>query len=511
MAIDIKKVSFRFVTTLFANVLRVALAFVTGVITARALGPSNYGDYMFLLGSFTSIATLVGMSTSSAFYTFISRKKRTLDFYLYYTAWLGAQFMILAALVFVLPEKIKSRIWLSHENPLIILALFASFSINQIWEFVAQIGESIRDTVWVQLRNATLAFLSLAGVIFLIWSGRMNLRSLFMLTIILYLGLSISYGYFLFKKRDFYAGNKESFKGVFNEFRSYCASLVVYTAMSFFHSFAGLWLLQKFGGATEQGFYGVAYKFAAVSLIATSSMLAIFWKEIADSHNAGDMDRVYELFRKTSRRLYFVGGVITACLLPFSRELMSFFLGAAYEGAWISLAIMLIFPLHQSLGQITGTMYLALGSTKLYSKIGIFVMTAGVISGYFLLASHDSFIPGFALGSMGMSINMVMWNIISVNILGFFILRQIGRRFSMKFQLYIAAVLLSTGYFCKFCSGSVLRLMSPEAGFIPQIAASSVMYGAAVAAIVYFFPQIVPLEKEEVKRLFTGFMKRRSL
>lgn len=163
-----KSVKVRFFFSLAGNILQVGLSFVTGVVIARALGPVDYGDSVFLIGSFAAIANLVNMSTSSAFYTFISRAKRGQNFYFYYFIWLIIQFLIPFFLVLLLPGQLKQRIWLGHPKVLILLALSVVFSTGQMWKFVRQIGESLRDTVNVQIRNTLLAVVSLICVILLV-------------------------------------------------------------------------------------------------------------------------------------------------------------------------------------------------------------------------------------------------------------------------------------------------------------------------------------------------------
>ena len=82
----------RFAVSTFTNLIRGGITFFTAVFIARVLGPENYGDYTFLLGSFMAIRTLIDMGTESAFYTFISRKPRVFSFYISYSIWQLIQF-----------------------------------------------------------------------------------------------------------------------------------------------------------------------------------------------------------------------------------------------------------------------------------------------------------------------------------------------------------------------------------------------------------------------------------
>ena len=61
--------------TLVANATRSLLSFAAGLVVARALGASRYGDLTFLLASFVAIGSLADMGSSSAFYTFLKYSK----------------------------------------------------------------------------------------------------------------------------------------------------------------------------------------------------------------------------------------------------------------------------------------------------------------------------------------------------------------------------------------------------------------------------------------------------
>src|SRR5438477_7907587 len=85
-------VAVRIGATLVANLLRAAFSFVSAIMIARGLGAAGYGDLNFLLGSFAAMSQLLDLGTSSAFYTFISQRRRSLSFALIYTGWMTFQF-----------------------------------------------------------------------------------------------------------------------------------------------------------------------------------------------------------------------------------------------------------------------------------------------------------------------------------------------------------------------------------------------------------------------------------
>ena len=143
-----QSIKIRFLATLFANVLRMCFGFLAGIIVARGLGPEDYGNFNFLLGSFVSINALVDMGASSAFYTFLSQKKRSAAFYGYYFLWISVQFTVISMFViFLCPQGLREKIWLGNDAGLVFKAFLASFMVSRIWQTVVHIGESIRSTI----------------------------------------------------------------------------------------------------------------------------------------------------------------------------------------------------------------------------------------------------------------------------------------------------------------------------------------------------------------------------
>lgn len=498
-------VKVRFLTTFITNILRVGISFIAGLVIARTLGPSEYGNFDFLLGSFTSLATLVNMASSSAFYTFISQRQRGRKFFLYYAVWVFFQLLILLLLVLFLPDSSRQKIWLGHPFGLVILALLASFAMNQLWTFAAQIGESIRDTVGVQIRNLALAAAYLVCVAVLAEFHIISVKNLFILNVILYLLFSALYARRVYQTGILGKEGDDDLKKVLGEFKSFCLPLVIYTVIAFLYSFADYWLLQKFGGSVQQGYYAIGGRFSALSLIATTSMLQVFWKEIAEANSLGNMERVRLLYRRVSRALYFIGAVLSCVMIPFSQEILDLLLGPSYQDAWLPLSLLFLCPLHQSMGQITSTMLYATGKTKAQSYIWIFVMTISIPTAYLLLAPKSAIVSGFQLGAMGLAMKRLGVLILGVNLSAFFVARHINVSFDWGHQIYVLLLLLPAGFLSKLLAQYVLSLASFEGYTIVVMAVSCVFYLAIVAASVYFIPAIAGMNRDLINHGFSWF------
>ena len=504
--INSENIKVRFLSTLFVNISKIGLSVLSGIIIARGLEPKGFGDFNFLLVSFSSVISLVDMGTSSAYYTFISQRRRNGRFYFYYNLWLAIQFFsILVLIALIFPESLLNRIWLGHTKGVIILAFFASFMMNKIWPTITEAGESIRATVIVQLHNIVLSCLYLGAILAMVSLRSLSLWNLFMAVMVVHLLLTLILAKRL--KPSLIKSEKsrnERFPIIVGEFKTYCTPLIAFGVVSFAYSWADVWFLQKFGGAVQQGFYSVGLRFSAICLIATTSMLKVFWKEIAEAYERGKSDRLYYLYTRISRSLCFVAAIGACFLIPFSKEIIVLLLGPKYEAGWLCLGIMFLYPIYQSLGQINGSYLYATGQTKLYSRIGVTMMVVSIPVTYLVLASPTNRIPGLGLGSVGLALKVVMLNMISVNILGYFVSRLSKWKFKYLYQFESIALLLLGSFVSKGVLswiGGVLEISFSPVLLILSCVPIYILY---VVFIVFLFPGISGLERKEI----AGFTQR---
>ncbi|MBI4823527.1 MAG: lipopolysaccharide biosynthesis protein [Nitrospirae bacterium] len=502
---DSKSVRARFFTTLIANLIRFVLSFLSGLFIARALGPSGFGNFNFLLMSFASISTLLDMGTSNAFYTFISKRKRASAFYLYYISWTALQFIIAVLLATVLlPEVLRQKIWLGHETGLVLLSLLASFGMNQLWQSVSQAGESIRATIIVQTYNVVLSLVYVLAILLMIKINVLTVSNLFIFIGGLYIFFAVLLSRRLKEGLLAKAVGAESLGSVFKEFKAYCYPLIAYSWMNFAYMFADNWLLQRFGGAEEQGYYSIGYRFTFLSSIATASMLQVFWKETAEAVEKHDYEGIKRLYFRVSRILYFLSALLSCFLIPFSRELLVWLVGPSYEGAWIALSIILLFPLIQAIGQIAHTVLLAGGHTVIYRNIGVTFMAISIPLTYLILAPPQGAylgIPGLGLASAGMALKIVVLNFIGTNIMVYIISRMNKWRFDFWYQLVAVAILLLCAFGAKTVTGWLLSSLFVTVSIPLLIFNSLLLYLLGVVAVIYLYPTLTGVRRDEFKTM----------
>ena len=505
-ALQSKSIRARFFFTLIANILRFALSFLSGMFVARAFGPGDFGNFNFLLTSFLTITSLLDMGTSSAFYTFISRRKRGKDFYIYYTVWVALQFIVALLLATVLlPEFLREKIWLGHGTGIVVLSLFASFSMNQLWQVAGQAGESIRETVKVQGLNVGLSAVYLLAVLMAIRLKALTPANLFVITAVIYIAFSALLVRRLKSLLVEPHAVKESLRSVFEEFKAYCYPFVLYVWVGFLYTFADNWLLQRFGGAQEQGFYQIGYRFTFLSSIATASMLQVFWKETAEAMERGDHTAVGDLFRKVSRLLYFISAVLSCFLIPFSRDILLWLVGPSYEKAWQALSIMLLFPLIQAVGQVASAVLLAGGHTAIYRNLGVAYMFLSIPAAYFVFAPRAGAyfgIPGLGLGATGLALKLVVLNYIFTNIMVYITSRLNGWKFDFRYQPVVLVLLVPAAFVSKSAAAWLLSAVLETVSIPTLLTAAAFLYLALAGAVVYGLPTLTGFERKDMRAFF---------
>lgn len=511
--LNLTTIKSRFLISVAANAVRAGITFLTGILVARVLNPSGYGDLAFLLGSFVAIRALLDMSSSSAFFTFLSQRVRGRRFYLFYFFWLALQFVV--TLVFVgltIPAGLFERIWLGHSREIVVLAFVAAFAQQQIWQVVGQIGESTRKTIRVQLLNVAVAIAYLAIVWALSILGAVTVERILMITICLY-SVATILSYRLLRERNsgdiVHVEDRISYKQMLGEYWVYCKPLTGFAVVSFLYAFADKWMLQKFGGATQQGYFQIASQFAQVSLLATVSILNILWKEIAEATALADHAKVARLYQKINRGLVMLSTIIAGLLLPWSKQMVAILLGPDYVEAWPVLAIMFLYPIYQSMGQIGGTMFFASGHTKQYVVLSIVIMLFSLPTSYFAMApTSGMLVPGLGLGAIGMAGYTVLAAIFAVNIQAWVIARHNGWKFDWLYQAVGIPLMLGLGYSAKMMASLVWNLDSVSSfSLIFPIIFTCTIYAISVLSVVWLFPWLIGMEKSELNGLLRKLVK----
>ena len=494
----------RFSVTLVTNLLRALVNFSAGLLVARGLGPEDYGRFAFLIGAFLALRQLLDLGSSNAFFTFVSQRPRHRRFYMYYFAWLAVQSLgPLLVIGLILPASWVAVIWEGEGRALLVLAFAATFLQNRAWQTAVQIAESQRLTHRIQVLNLVVAVFHLVVVTLLWTTGTLTVTRLFLLIFGEYaLALVVSAKVV---KVATASADSDRLPSMFKDYKKYCGPLVPLAGVGFAYEFADRWLLQHHGGAAEQAYYAVSAQFAAVSLIATTSVLKIFWKEIAEAHERGDKERTANLYRRVHRVFYMVTASIAGFLVPWAEDVVLVVLGPAFVAGATTLAIMFLYPVLQTVGQINGTMLYATEQSRAQAIIGVAFMLCSIVVAYFVLAPPTALVPGMGLGATGLAVKMVGMAVLQVAALTWWTARVNGWPVDWGHHLIGISLPLSAGFLSRWF-GELALFGDFPAPMKLVIVATAYLFQLTLGVLL--MPWLVDLSRQDVRKFVSTTLGR---
>jgi O-antigen/teichoic acid export membrane protein len=164
--------------------------------------------------------------------------------------------------------------------------------------------------------------------------------------------------------------------------------------------------MQFFSGSVEQGFYSLGFTIGAIIFMFSKSMTPLFTREFSIALHKNDTLKIRHLFEKLLPQFFFITAFIALYIFLNIDQIVILFGGSDFRGGSASIAIMCLYPIHQTLGQLTGSIYYASERTKTYSKIGILGMLTGLVLSFLFLAPEK--LGAFDLAAYGLALKMVI-------------------------------------------------------------------------------------------------------
>ena len=497
-----KRYSFKLLT----NIVGMGVGLVTQAIVPRVLGPASYGNYSFLTDYFWQLIGFLNLNSSTALYTKLCQRpneKSLVRVYACFSIIIGS-----VALLFILFSYLSGFsqiLWPEQAMSFIILAFVLAY-FRYCNDTLISISDAFGWTIKSELSNVIQRIFSLILVLLLFFLHLLNLGSYLILQIAT-LSLSITLLIFIVnKKRIFFESWHLQWlqvRGYIKEFWVFCAPLFIFSAVSVLTVIFDRWLLQKSAGSIEQGYYGLGYQIGAVSLLVTSAMIPLVFREYAVSLGKGDNAEFKRVLLRYLPMLYSISAYFGCFLAVESKSVIRLFGGNAYSQAIFPVSLMCLYPIHQTLGQLNASVYFAAHRTDIYRNIGIGCSVVGLFMSLLLLGPKEY--GGFEAGANGLSIKMILIQFISVNIQLFYITRIWGIKRSrlVIHQIVVPILFLSGAYACSYVSYT----LAGDLPFIIPFFVSGIMYTASIILLAILFPTIFSVSRGEMFGLMSGVKK----
>jgi O-antigen/teichoic acid export membrane protein len=368
-------------------------------------------------------------------------------------------------------------------------AFFAWFT-----QIFIKISDAYALTVSVELIKIGHKILSLLLLLYFIYFTTFNLNSYFYFHYIALGSFFFVLSWLFIKKQIFskelFNLKKLNIKNLSKEFISYCHPLLVYSIISLIAGMFDIWLLQKYAGSIQTGFYGLAYSLAAMCFIFTSAMTPIITREFAKSYEQKDIANMRKLYFRYIPMLYSLAAYFGIFISMQSETVLSIFTDEKFKDAYSVLIIMAFYPIHQTYGQLSGSIFYATGQTKLIRNISFISMPIGMVLSF-------GFIYILDLGAIGLATKMIIAQIIGVNIQLYYNSKFL--KFKMKLFLFHQIYTVIFFVVLAYISSNILNFESNILSFL----ISGMIYTIFVIIFTYIYPQIFSTTREEIKNILS--------
>jgi O-antigen/teichoic acid export membrane protein len=494
---------------LLSGFLSYGITIIIQLMVPRSLGPKAYGDFGFMTSFFDNLVGSLDVGSSIWFFTNLSKRNNNKKIIIFYRYVIIVIFLLILVFVIIATSTIiHQKIWLGQSYRVIYFAMLFS-----MMTWLVMVKNKIIDayglTVAAEKGRIIQRIVALAIIVLLFFINRLNLFSFFIYNYFILILLWFIFD-LIIRRSSTYTGF--SFNLSIIETRNYCRSLfkysnplLVFTIISFAVGFLDRWLLQKFGGSIQQGFFTLSFKMGAVYFLFARSLTQLLTREFSIAFGKKDINQMRTMFRRYVPLVY---GIIAyfACFVAVQSEKVVHMIGGSeYEGAKTVMIIMAFYPVHQSYGQLSNSVFYATGQTKLYRNIGLVGMLIGLPLIYFLLAPKS--MMGLDAGATGLAIKMVFVQFIGVNIGLYFNTKFLSLPF-FKFLLHQFG---SIGIMVIIALGTRLGIDNVPVfrnNIILSFILSGIIYTILIAVIGNYFPKLFGLDKKTIQKMKTKLVYR---
>ena len=479
-----------FIYKLITNFLRIPVTFALQAIFTRLLGPAAYGNYDFLVDNSNKIIGFFDNGVSTAFYTKLSHKPDDTKLVRFF-AWIV---FLIATLYFTLILSsyfgdFYTIIWPNQEYPVILLSAVLGI-ITLASNGVQKIIDAYELTVkgeWNRMIQLVISVLVFYGAYLAF--GTLSLHHFFYIQIaltgVLIVGTAIvlrSHNHRIIPKEKL---SRDDIKSYTHSFWHFSHPLIVYSFVGLFVGIGERWLLQLFGGSIQQGFFGLSYKVGAFVFLFTSAVMPLLSREFAKLFGDSNIDGLRNLYFKNMKILYVLAAFMAVFSALNADFIISLLAGKGYEDAGILVALMAFYPIHQTLGQLNGTLYYATGRTREYRNIGIIFMPLSLVFCFFFIAPVEYF--GLDLGAQGLVYEMLIIQVFAINIQLINNTKFFNSNYweLLWFQLLIVGVFLGIGLLEKRMIGLFVE------DLFTKVLLFFMLFSVSVSIIIFLMPKLI--------------------
>tara|TARA_E500000178_G_scaffold350443_2_gene409405 strand:+ start:1792 stop:3324 length:1533 start_codon:yes stop_codon:yes gene_type:complete len=487
----------RFLYTYAFNIFAFFFTFLSGVLLARTLGPESYGVLAYVIAVFGSIFYILDMGTSNALFTFASQETKDKKFYFVFLSYHILMILITIAFFTIAPTYILEFFNLNFEDSFLIIAIIGIYFRNSLWNVIKKIYESQRLSISINFFNGMSSALYFLLLLSANYFTILTIDIVLKIILVEYIIFSLIVFYLV--PIEFNSAQASNFLRVSKSFFKYClplAPMMIFVGMT---EFLRPWMINTYGGSAQQAYYSMSLQFNLIVIMFLTSIMNIFWKEIADSYKNKGTAAAAELYIKTCK--YFL---IFVCVFSFyltfqSRNIILVLYLEPYEDAANTMRLICIYPILQLFGQLNGVVFYATEKTNILSKLAIFQGILFIIfafSGIYILLNYTS---GDIRISEMMALVLIIVTFIYVFMSSISVSKLLNFNPAMLHLLFIPIFIFAISFFSYQFVSLIISVTSFSNDSLVSLILNFIINITVMILILIKYPKILFINDEDLK------------
>ena len=478
----------------------------------RVLGPANYGSFNFIRDSFQKIIAISDLNLGNAHINYTARKENSgvaTNVYFSYALLLGL--LMFLFVTFGEVSGLGDLIFPGQKTEYLFLGVVLAY-LMYLFTAMRGFADSKGATFGFELRSMAVSVVLFLALLVLFLTDSLNLTTFFMQRIALFILLLYFATRYLkqevnFKPR-FVNIYEPQVKAIIREFLLFSNPLITLSVFGLVFGFFDRWFLQFIYGSVSQGFFGLAFTLSSIAGLFLAPMTPLLMQSVAKADEMNDIVGVKSAFEMV-KFLYLLSAFLSIFFMFHTEEIVDLIGGNEYSGAGPTVLVMLLYPIHVVYGQFCGGVLIALRKTRLYRNGVLISILGGAFISYFLLAPKTYIIPGLELDSLGLAMKMVLIQLFSVNLLLYFVAKQINVKFShyllSQFVIPIPIILIGIGEWLINEHIGIQPMGHVEISF--SLTLSIIFWSVVMGSILWHYPVLVGFNKKvlhsTIQQLYT--------
>lgn len=488
----------RYIIKVGSSILIMAFNMVVQLILPRAFSIDEYGIYTYNLNVFTSIVIMLNMSASNALSAKFAKRNDEIGLVIFYLKYYGLVSIVLSITIFILyPLKVFQETFAGQTLIIVFLGIETAI-INKLLTDCVSIYDACAITRFPAVMQILLKGIISIVVIASYFLGKLSLLSFYIIQVLIVLVFTILMivAIIIYQENKYVNRIDLGWRVYLKEYVIFCKPLVVATFVGQLVVIIMNGALMKWSGVVAQAMFGVAWQLNSLVGYVFSPYAELSKREFAVIYD--NIEKLKEKFLQSLRLMIWITSYFAIFIAFTSEWILPIIYGDKYSGAGTVTFLIMFYTVYQAWGQITGAYMLALEKTKMNATVAVIGQLLTLL--FVFLFQIPNFIWPEGLGAVGIALNYLVTNIISITISICAISGTLKIPKIRTWGIQIPPILICS--ILTILLKEMLNFWMPETTsffFVIKTLFAGVIYTCVIGTIIYICPQFIGVSRERIR------------